>query len=178
MRTKDKLLRIYLNDHLALMTSSLEVAKRAQSRNHGTALGDFLAELSTDIAANKAELLNLMDNVGAPPSRIKQNAAWATEKLGRLKLNGNVRGYSDLSRLIELEGLSALVGAGQRLWQTLRHASSTDFRLAAADYDALLERGSRQLRELDQYHLQAGRRALGDDPMAPVPDRRSAGIDV
>ena len=43
-----------------------------------------------------------MDDLGVG-SRAKDGAAWVAEKLGRLKTNGQLTGYSPLSRLVELE---------------------------------------------------------------------------
>ena len=38
----DKLLSIYLNDHLAGATIGVELARRIRARNRGTPLGDYL----------------------------------------------------------------------------------------------------------------------------------------
>jgi len=46
--------------------------------------------------------------------------AWAAEKLGRLKLNGRLRGYSPLSRLLELEMLHIGITGKLELWQALQ----------------------------------------------------------
>lgn len=46
--------------------------------------------------------------------------AWAAEKLVRLKLNGRLRGYSPLSRLLELEMLHIGITGKLELWQALQ----------------------------------------------------------
>src|SRR4051794_23279422 len=101
----DKLVRIYLNDHLAGAMAGLELAKRCCSNNEGTRLGDSLQRLIGEIHSDRDDLEQLMEALGVPKDPVKRLAGWATEKLGRLKLNGQLTGYSDLSRLIELEGL-------------------------------------------------------------------------
>jgi len=42
-----------------------------------------------------------MEELGVSRSRLKPAGAWVLEKLGRVKLNGQLRGYSPLSRLLE-----------------------------------------------------------------------------
>ena len=61
----------------------------------------------------------MIDGLGYSRSKVKPAAAWTAEKLGRLKLNGQLRGYSPLSRLIELEGLLIGISGKIGLWQTL-----------------------------------------------------------
>ena len=96
----DKYLHIYLNDHLAGATAGVELARRAASNNEGTEFGDFLETIATEIDEDRVSLEEIMDAVGATKDHIKQGAAWFAEKLGRLKLNGQILGYSELSRLI------------------------------------------------------------------------------
>src|SRR5688572_4148883 len=100
-----RLLNIYLNDHLAGATAGLEVARRCRSSNSGTRLAEFLTELIAGIDADKVQLEARMSALGAPQDRLKLTGAWLAEKIGRWKLNGQLAGYSPLSRLIELEGL-------------------------------------------------------------------------
>ena len=46
-----------------------------------------------------------MRDLGFGADKLKNVAAWGLEKVGRLKLNGELTGYSPLSRMVELEGL-------------------------------------------------------------------------
>jgi hypothetical protein len=54
-----------------------------------------------------------MDELRFGGDKVKNIAAWGIEKVGRLKLNGQLTGYSPLSRVVELEGLLAGI-AGKR----------------------------------------------------------------
>ena len=63
-------------------------------------------------------------------------AAWGAEKVGRLKPNGQLRGYSPLSRLIELEMLQLGIAGKMAMWTVLD--SAADPRLAAFDLPALI----------------------------------------
>ena len=151
----DKFLHIYLNDHLAAATAGVELARRAASSNEGNEFGDFLKGFADEIEEDRTALEDIMDSVGASKDHLKQGAAWFAEKLGRLKLNGQLVGYSDLSRLIELEGLSAGVEAKTCLWRSLRQLAPSDPRLDAARLDDLIRRATAQRDQLETHRLEA-----------------------
>ena len=156
----EKLLKIYLNDHLAGSVGGIELAKRCQSNNESSPLGDFLEDLLAKVRDSQNELERLMDSLGAPKDPLKQAAVWVAEKVGRLKLNGQLTGYSDLSRVLELEGLCLGVEGQLELWRALRHVSTTDDRLAILDYDSLIERAEGLREGLEQHRLEAAARAF------------------
>ena len=91
---------IYLADHHAGSTAGLALARRAAVNNRGTATGEALERLVDEIAADRVTLERLLAAVGARPSRVKDGLAWSAEKFGRLKPNGQLTGYSPLSRLM------------------------------------------------------------------------------
>lgn len=155
-----KLLRIYLNDHLAGSLAGLELAKRTLSSNDGSALGDYLRDFIAEVEEEREELKKLIEALDFPQDRLKVSAAWVAEKLGRFKLNGQVTGYSDLSRLLELEGLSLGVEGKISLWRSLQQVAGTDPRLAVADLDRLLKQAERQREELEAHRLAAAKIAL------------------
>jgi len=154
------LLAIYLNDHLAGATAGVELARRARGSNEGTALGGFLTTLVTEIEEDRDTLQAVMASVGAGRDRLKVTGGWAGEKLGRLKLNGSLLGYSPLSRVVELEGLRLGVEGKACLWRMLRELA--DPRLSGFDFDALTARAERQRDELERHRLEAGRLALSN----------------
>jgi hypothetical protein len=92
---------------------------------------------------------------------VKTAAAWAGEKLGRLKLNGQLTGYSPLSRLLELEALVAGLEGKRSLWSALARVRDADRRLDAFDLEALAERARSQRERLEPYRLAAAAEALG-----------------
>ena len=51
--SRDKLLSIYLNDHLAGATLGIELVKRSRASNKGTPLGDFLDRLLREIETDR-----------------------------------------------------------------------------------------------------------------------------
>jgi hypothetical protein len=98
------LLAIYLNDHLAGATSGVELARRLRGSNQGDPeFEPVLAEVCSAIEADRETLEAVMDQLGVGQDKLKPLAATLAERLGRLKLNGRLWGYSPLSRLEELE---------------------------------------------------------------------------
>jgi len=144
------LLAIYLNDHLAGATAGVELARRS--------FGPETAEICAEIEADREALVAIMNRLDVGQSRIKPIAAVLAERLGRLKLNGQLRGYSPLSRLDELEMLQLGVTGKRRLWRALDHTHAGD--LPEFELDALAERATGQLRRLEALHLKAAALAL------------------
>ena len=153
-------LAIYLNDHLAGSIVGTELAKRALRENRGSELGETLAWLLGQILEDRATLERLMENLGVVRSRVKGTLAVALERVGRLKLNGQLTGYSPLSRLIELEGLAVGVTGKLALWENLRELAASEPALAGFDFDELAERARAQLDRLHRERLKAARLAL------------------
>ncbi|MBW3665741.1 MAG: GDP-mannose 4,6-dehydratase, partial [Actinobacteria bacterium] len=83
--------------------------------NRGTELQPVLERLVEEIGEDRVTLQQLMRHLGVDGSQIKNTVAVTAERLGRLKLNGQLIGYSPLSRLVELEGLAA--GVETKLYQ-------------------------------------------------------------
>src|SRR3954468_13961860 len=125
-------LPIYLNDHLTGATLGVELVKRARSENEGTELGSFLGELCTELREDRRALLSLMRDLGVAPSRAKIAAGWTAEKLGRLKLNGQLRGSSPPSRLDGPGGRAAGIEGRLSMGVALRETGERDERLARA----------------------------------------------
>src|SRR5204862_3873820 len=115
---------------------------------------------AVEVGDDRKTLERVMERVGAKRSPVKPTLAWAAEKAGRLKLNGQLTGYSPLSRLIELEALMLGVFGKRSMWGVLGAAAADDARLAEFDFGALAERADRQLAALAEHRLAAVRPAL------------------
>ena len=150
-----KYLATYLNDHLAGATAGLELAKRARGSNRGTEWGELLEQIADEIDEDRETLREVMRKLGVGEDRIKQIGAWSMEKVGRLKLNNPLLGYSPLSRVIELEGLVIGVTGKRSLWRALNRIATGDPRLAGFDFTALAERAERLATELETGRLRA-----------------------
>jgi hypothetical protein len=156
-----RLLAIYLNDHLAGATAGLELARRALKENRENDYGRFLATLAQEIAQDRQTLIELMERLALPRSRVKAPAAWILEKIGRLKLNGRIRGYSPLSRLIEFEALAGGIEAKRALWLALLQIQSNDERLRDFGLESLADRADDQRERLEPHRLAAAAEAMG-----------------
>lgn len=156
-----RLLAIYLNDHLAGATGGVELARRARASNRGAKSGGALAEICAEIEADRATLERVMVRLEVRRNGAKIAAAWAAEKLGRLKLNGRLSGYSPLSRLIELEMLHIGITGKIELWQALEQTQ--DARLAQFDFPALIGRADSQRAAVERLRLDAAREAFAEE---------------
>jgi hypothetical protein len=148
-----ELLGIYLNDHLAASIAGHELAKRSAKSNKGTGFGPFLQELAAEIEADQRSLRLVMDRLGVKPNPIKDSGAWLAEKIGRLKLNGSLTGYSELSRVVELEGLAVGIVGKAALWRSLKTAFSEG--LDGVDLDELMARAEKQRTGVEEHRVKA-----------------------
>lgn len=153
-------LAIYMNDQLAAGVLWREVARRAARANARGEIGETLSSLAQAISDDVDTIEQIMVSLGIPRSRLKPALALAAERLGRLKLNGRLRGYSPLSRFVELDFLAVGVEGKKRLWATLRELAGLDGRLPDVDFDALIERAQSQLELIEPLHRRAGSAAL------------------
>ncbi len=150
-------LTIYLNDHLAGATAGVELARRATRENAGSEFGLELRELCAEIEHDREELIAIISGLGYPVDRAKVALGWTAEKLGRMKPNGRLRGYSPLGRLLELEGLLAGIHAKQALWRALLGTGNAD----PQRLEDLLTRAEDQAAIVERMHHQAAGLAVG-----------------
>lgn len=137
----------------------VELARRLRGSNEDDPVfGPVLTEVCAEIEADRETLKAVMDRLGVGQSKLKPLAAIFGERLGRLKLNGRLWGYSPLSRLDELELLQIGVAGKRRLWRALERTHAGD--LPGFDLGALAERATEQLRRLEALHLKAAALAL------------------
>jgi hypothetical protein len=153
-------LAIYLNDHRAGSIAGTELAKRTLRENRGTNFEETLDWLLDQVLEDRATLERIMDELGIAKSRVKGALGFGLERIGRLKLNGQLTGYSPLSRLVELEGLSIGISGKLALWENLQAAADEEPRLRAFDFDQLTGRARSQLERLHGERLAAARLAL------------------
>jgi hypothetical protein len=156
----DRFLEIYLADHLAAAAAGLALVRRAARSNTGTRTGDTLRRLTVEIDEDRHTLRRLVTDLGFTGSKSKEVVAWAVEKVGRLKRNGQLRGYSPLSRVLELEALSVGIAGKLALWKALELVPDPGGRLRAFDLNHLIERALRQREEVEQLRLEAVHQAF------------------
>jgi hypothetical protein len=156
-----KYLAIYLNDHLGGSTTGVELVDRIAKEYEGSELGEFAAGLALEIRADREALLEIMHALGVTPDKVKVAMGWATEKLGRLKLNGEIRDRSPLSPLVELEGMSLGIEGKRSLWVALAETEAVGGRIGSERLRELIARAERQRSAIEQQRIAAARRAFG-----------------
>lgn len=152
-QSRQGLLGIYLNDHLAAATGGMELARRMAGSHHDPARRVTLQRLAAGIAHDRRALLEFMAVLGVPVRHYKLSAAWAVEKAARLKLNGSLLARSPLSSLEELEMLRLGVEGKAAGWRTLR--ALADSRLDRDRLDGLMARAREQASLLEEFRVQA-----------------------
>jgi hypothetical protein len=154
-----RFLRIYLNDHLAGAALGIGVARRLRESNReDPEMAEPLGRICAEIEADRRTLEALMKRLGVRRGRVKPMLASAGEKLGRLKPNGQLRGYSPLSRLIELEFLLIGITGKKQLWKALERALGDE--PGGFDLPRLIERADAQRETIAELHRGAAARAL------------------
>jgi hypothetical protein len=156
----EKYLRIYLQDHLAGSTAGLELARRTRGSNEGTEYGPPLAKITDEIDADRKALEAIMEDLGFGGDTIKNVAAWGFEKVGRLKLNGELTSYSPLSRVVELEGLLTGITGKRALWVALLELAPNEPRLDAPRLERLRDRADEQRATVEELREKAALEAF------------------
>lgn len=166
----DRYLTIYLRDHLAMSLGGAQLCRRVLSAKEQNLLGHALREICAELEEECDILEQTLRCLEVKPSQLKHAGAWSAEKMGRLKLNGEVLRYSPLSRVVEIEFLMAFAQRRVALWETLMDArllypaleeipAGAMARQAMAHRDRLQELHQRAVRAM----LKAGQRERDED---------------
>lgn len=156
----DDRLEIYLNDHLGLLTGEIETAKRSRSENQHLRLGGILGQLVVELEEQRSALHEVFCRIHRSESRVKKSLGWLAEKVGRLKLNDSLTGYSPLSRLVELEALAVAALERVALWDNLEAVRKADPRLITMDFVRLREQAQQHLESLNAERCLAASEAF------------------
>jgi hypothetical protein len=148
-------LEVYLNDHLAGSAAGIELAGKLRDNHQGAEFGEVMTALHRDISQDRDALEELMRHLEVERHQVKEAAGWALEKLSRLRLNPVLTGGAGVTRLLETEALSLGIEGKLAMWLALKEAAAADPRLAATDYDRLIERARGQRRALEPHRLAA-----------------------
>jgi hypothetical protein len=148
-------LSTYLNDHLMGAVAAIEVVD--QFADEAPDLRAFLNQLKADIEADRAEVVNLMDTLGMPQSRIRKASGWLAEQFAEMKF---AMEDENLRRLERFEALALGIQGKLSLWRALDAASSLDSRLCSLDYGRLVRRAMDQLERVEALRIKAAKSAL------------------
>jgi hypothetical protein len=152
-----ELIPIYLNDHLAGATGGVELARRIRDSNgEEPAFAEPLTGICGEIEEDREALEVVMDRLEISRDPLKPIGAWVGEKIARLKPNGQLRGYSPLSRVLELEGLAMGITGKMGLWEALRDRETVA--PPGVDFEQLILRAEDQRAAVEELHrLAVGR---------------------
>ncbi|HEX2358821.1 MAG TPA: hypothetical protein VHH72_03290 [Solirubrobacterales bacterium] len=156
----ERLLRIYLADHLAGSSGGSSLANRIARENDGNEYGHEMAQIARQIEEDRESLQRIMETVGARKRRWRQAGAWMGEKAMRLKPNGRLFGYSPLSRVLELEAIIMGVTGKVQLWRGLKGLAERDSRLSSEQIARLEGRAEDQRKRLESLHSSAAAEAF------------------
>ena len=148
-----RLVGIYLNNHLSLANGGVELFRRVARQHRGSDIGDDLARLADENAEDREVLRRLMHRLDVGENRPMAFLGFVGERVGRFKPNGYVVRRSPLADVIELEGMRDAVAAKIAGWQILRAVAAHDQRITREEVEDLLERAQDQADRLYRLHL-------------------------
>ncbi|MEO6652483.1 MAG: hypothetical protein ABIP17_07495 [Ilumatobacteraceae bacterium] len=144
-----RLIAIYLNDHRAGSAGGQALAERCAGSNQDNDLGRYLVEeFLPQLQEERRLVQRVRARLDVRDNPVKQFAARAAELLGRAKTNGQLRGYSPLSRIVELEALIAAVSTKRQLWRLLGSLTTVDDSV----FEARLRDADTQRERLEEFH--------------------------
>ncbi|MCX4524157.1 MULTISPECIES: hypothetical protein [unclassified Streptomyces] len=158
-----RLLTIYLNDHLAGASGGVSLIHRMARTHRGTPAGAPLAELAREIAEDRESLREIMTALDVPERWPRVVMGRLAEKAARVKLNGRLVRRSPLSDVLELEAMRLGVEGKASLWRSLETLAATTAPLAPATVDRLLSRAQRQAAVLEELRVEAAGRTFTAD---------------
>jgi hypothetical protein len=162
MTTLTDHLSTYLQDHRAGAEAGSDLARRLHEENKGTQYEGFCAHVAAQIEEDVVALEQIMDRFDVARPALKTAMAKVGERIGRLKPNDQLTGYSPLSRVLEFEGLRAGVQGKLSMWDALLEIAPFDDRLDADELAQLILRAEAQLNGLRVHHRLAAREAFAD----------------
>ncbi|MEU3778146.1 hypothetical protein AB0F11_34110 [Streptomyces sp. NPDC032472] len=175
----ERLLCIYLNDHLGGSAAGVALSRRMARAHRGTPSEAPLAALAKEIAEDRDTLREVMTALDVPVMTARSLAGRLAEKAGRMKLNGRIVSRSPLSDVLELEALRLGVEGKLLMWRCLQSIARTDGRLTdhridEAALDRMLFRAARQIGVLERLRLAAAERAFAPGAEESVRARQGA----
>ncbi len=150
-----KLLRTWVQDRIAASTFTFALLKRSIRNNKGTLFAPALKSILDELYEERDVLDQLAASCGAPRPVAKQAAGWLAEKVERLKLDGHLVGYSPLSRVLEIEMISAGTYSREMGWVCLAELADEDRPELDFDWEARIRVARRHRKDLEQLLIEA-----------------------
>lgn len=153
----DKLLGVYLNDHLTGAMGGVELARRLVDAEKSWSGAGELALVADEIETDRATLREIMAKLNVAEQFYRTWLGWAGEKVGRLKTNRRLFTRSPLSRVLELELLRLGIEGKAAGWRTLQQVAKTEPRLSTEQLHRLIERAEAQIATVEELRIRAAR---------------------
>ncbi len=153
-------LQSYLNDHLAGAMSGLELIDFLISIHEGKPSVRVFEELRREVEADRQTLRELIDHLGFEPGVVRQTAAWAAEKLARIKFLAAGPNKGSLGELEAMDALAAGIEGKRALWAALTVVTDGTPGLRTLDLERLQQRAFEQHTRLEAMRLDAARMAF------------------
>ncbi|MEO8090957.1 MAG: hypothetical protein ABI703_11730 [Gemmatimonadales bacterium] len=153
-------LTTYLNDHLAGSVAAIELVDHLRNLSKGTER-EFFTALQLEIEKDQKVLKELLRGLGGTQSRVRQAAAWLSEKVGEVKLKLDDPGSGDLRILEALETLELGILGKLALWRALGVAADLVPQIRRLDLPGLERRARDQHGRVEAERLRVARAALG-----------------
>ena len=146
-----RFLRTYLADHRGGAEAGRALVQRFRTANEGTPLAATLEQIGRQIDEDLGTLERVMQRLEVKRNPVKAALGRIVELVMRSKLNGRLLRYSPLSRVLELEALSAGILTKQSMWQSLELIAPERPELAEFDFAELVRRARRQRETLEEH---------------------------
>ncbi len=150
----------YLNDHLAGSVAAVELLQHLEETHAGTEVGRFVAELQTEVEADRRELKTLMGRLNIDESVTRKATAWLAGKVTEIKLRLDDSEGGELRLFESLEALSLGIEGKRLLWLALAEAAVSTPALRLLDYERLAGRAEKQRNQVEERRLEASKKAL------------------
>ncbi|MFF2299684.1 hypothetical protein [Arthrobacter sp. NPDC058127] len=142
-------LAAYLHSHQIAAAAGDRLFGQAARTWKDSARAQTIARIRTEVRTDKTALETITASLGLGIPAYKKPFAWAAALLGSLGPTNPLHARSGAAEQLELEALISAVTGKSLLWKTLLRLSATDPHIRHEEVTLLLERATRQLRELE-----------------------------
>lgn len=153
-------LAIYLNDHLAGSLAAINFMEELAELECGRPLEEKLRTLRAEVEEEQQMLRELLAKIDAGESRVKQAAAWLTERVSMGKFALAARSHPALATLQGLESIVLGLEGKLSLYRALAEIEQRDPRLSGYPFLALEARTIIQQSMVEHERLAAARAAF------------------
>jgi hypothetical protein len=154
-------LAVYLHDHLAASVAALNLMEELAEHERGRPLEQKLLALRAEVSEEQQMVRELLARIDAGESRLKQAAAWITEKVGHGKLALSAGVHPALATLQGLEAIALGLEGKLCLYRVLGELAPNDPRLSEFRPAMLVARTVIQQSMIEHERLAAARAAFG-----------------